>query len=264
MSQNRPRNPQPEVVQEAKTPWWKRLFAKPEAELSLKQRIIRWFWKIITYFVLGSVALVFVLKFLPIWFTPTMIDRKFSAMSEGKDSALYYEWTPYEDISKEAGLAVVAAEDQLFPQHFGFDFEAMWGAFRHNLKGRRIKGASTISQQVAKNVFLWQGRSYFRKILEVWFTLLIEIIWGKERILEVYLNVAETGKMTFGVEAAAKKNFGVSASGLGREQAARIAAVLPSPRRFSIARPSAYVQRRVNFITRQMRGLGGKAYLSDL
>ena len=220
--------------------------------------------KFLLYGFITSIITVFVLKFVPVWVTPTMIDRKITAIFEGRDSEIHSDWESYDNISKEAALAVVASEDQLFPQHYGFDFGAMWGAFRHNLKGKKIKGASTITQQVAKNVFLWQGRSYVRKVLEVYFTTLIELIWGKERILEVYLNVAETGKMTFGVEAASLRYYGHSSNGLSRTEAARIAAVLPSPNRFSIVNPSGYVQRRTNFITRQMRGLGGKAYLKSL
>jgi monofunctional glycosyltransferase len=248
-----------------------------QPKLSLWQRfrvfrenssIYRWVLKKLfrgtLYFFGISIVWVILLKFIPVWITPTMIDRKFTAVFNGKDSEIHSDWTPYEDISKEAALAVVASEDQLFPDHYGFDFDAMWGAFKHNWKGKRIKGASTISQQVAKNVFLWQGRSYIRKILEVYFTFLIEVIWGKERILEVYLNVAETGKMTFGVEAASQRFFGHSASNISRNEAARIAAVLPSPNRFSIANPSNYVQRRTNFIMRQMRGLGGRAYISKM
>lgn len=236
-------------------------FGNSEERHPFVQTLIRYLLKFFMYFFSITIVWVFVLKFLPIWFTPTMIDRKITAISEGRDSEIHSDWEPYENISKEAALAVVASEDQLFPEHFGFDFAAMWGAFRHNLKGKKIKGASTISQQVAKNVFLWQGRSYVRKFLEVYFTFLIEVIWGKERILEVYLNVAEMGKMTFGVEAASLRYYGHSAKLINRAEAARIAAVLPSPIRFSIANPSKYVQKRTNAIMRQMKRLGGKAYL---
>ncbi|MDI9859016.1 MULTISPECIES: monofunctional biosynthetic peptidoglycan transglycosylase [Flectobacillus] len=246
-----------------KPSWWQRYKAFRE-EHTFAQYLQRLFLKAILYFLGISLALVLIFKFVPVWFTPTMLDRKLEAIADGRDSEIYSDWEPYENISKEVALAVVASEDQLFPEHHGFDFDAMWGAFRHNFKGKKIKGASTISQQVAKNVFLWQGRSYVRKALEAYFTLLIELIWGKERILEVYLNVAETGKMTFGVEAASLKYYGHSANSLTRAEAARIAAVLPSPNRFSIKKPSGYVQRRTNFIVRQMRGLGGKQYISNL
>lgn len=240
---------------------WKRFEAFGE-RYPIVQIILINFIKFILYGFGVSVVTIILLKFVPVWVTPTMIDRKFTALFNDKDSEIHSDWESYDNISKEAALAVVAAEDQLFPDHNGFDFDAMYGAFRHNLKGKRIKGASTISQQVAKNVFLWQGRSYIRKVLEVYFTFMIELVWGKERILEVYLNVAEMGKMTFGVEAASLQFYGHGASSLSRTEAARIAAVLPSPNRFSIANPSNYVQRRTNFIVRQMRGLGGQRYLN--
>ncbi|WP_428653634.1 monofunctional biosynthetic peptidoglycan transglycosylase [Runella sp.] len=218
--------------------------------------VVRYVLKTILYFLIGSVIWVTVLKFVPVWFTPYMIVRKFEAISEGRSSKIYSDWAPMSKMSKEAPLSVVASEDQLFPTHWGFDFKAMGNAFKHNFRGKKIRGASTISQQVAKNVFLWQGRSYIRKGLEVYFTLLIELIWGKERILEVYLNIAETGSMTFGYNAAAQRFFYKSAASLTRNEAARIAAVLPSPIRFSAKNPSAYVQRRTAQIARQMRMLG--------
>lgn len=222
---------------------------------------LAWF---VFYAWIASLVTILLLKFLPIYFTPTMASRKIDAIMEGKPNKIYSNWTPYSEIDKNCALAVIASEDQLFPEHKGFDFEAMWGAMRHNMKGKRIKGASTISQQVAKNVFLWQGRSYLRKGLEAYFTFMIELIWGKQRILEVYLNVAETGKMTFGVEAACRKYYGHSSSEVSRAEAARIAAVLPNPIRFSIQNPSNYVQRRTNTIQRQMRMLGGKKFLSQI
>ena len=214
-------------------------------------------------FLIGTVGAVVVLKFVPIWITPLMVVRKIESAADGKDSEIYHDWTSYDDISKEVALAVVSSEDQLFPAHYGFDFKSMYNAFRYNWRGRKIRGASTISQQVAKNVFLWHGRSYVRKVAEVYFTFLIELIWGKERILEIYLNVAETGPMTFGVEAAAQRYYGKSAANLSRAEAARMAAVLPNPRRFLVASPSAYVQARTNKIARQMRMLG-KNYISGL
>lgn len=214
-------------------------------------------------FLIGTVGAVVVLKFVPIWITPLMVVRKIESAAEGKNSEIYHDWSSYDDISKEVALAVVSSEDQLFPAHYGFDFKSMYNAFRYNWRGRKIRGASTISQQVAKNVFLWHGRSYIRKVAEVYFTFLIELIWGKERILEIYLNVAETGPMTFGVEAAAQRYYGKSAANLSRAEAARMAAVLPNPRRFLVASPSAYVQARTNKIARQMRMLG-KNYISGL
>ena len=147
---------------------------------------------------LGSIAWVVALKYLPVWFTPLTISRKWDTIGTDQSSTIYKTWRPFEEINKEAALAVVASEDQQFPYHWGFDFDEIQDAIKENQTRKRPRGASTISQQVAKNVFLWNGRSYIRKGLEVYFTVLIELIWGKKRILEVYLNVAETGPMTFG------------------------------------------------------------------
>ena len=209
-----------------------------------------------------SILMVFIYKFVPPVFTPLMIIRSTEALLAGKDSQISYDWTTYNNISPEAAIAVVASEDQSFPDHFGFDLDEIQKAMAQ--KKVRKRGASTISQQVAKNVFLWNGRSYFRKGLEAYFTVLIELIWGKKRILEVYLNVAEMGDRTFGVQAASQRYFGVSARQLSRRQAALLASVLPNPRRFSVSRPSRYVKGRANFIARQMRALGGPVYLKDL
>ena len=213
--------------------------------------------------ILSLFSVVF-LKFFPVYSTPTMASRKIDALVDGNPSKIHSQWSSYKELDKNAAIAVIASEDQAFPDHHGFDFDAMYGAVKHNMKGKKIRGASTISQQVAKNVFLWQDRSYIRKGLEVYFTFLIELIWGKERILEVYLNVAETGPMTFGVEAACRQYYGHSGSEISTSEAARIAAVLPSPNRFSIEHPSAYVRKRTSTIQRQMRGLGGVKYLDNL
>lgn len=163
----------------------------------------------------------------------------------------------YDNISQHAKLAVIASEDQLFPDHDGFDFKSIEKAMKHNQKSRKIRGASTISQQVAKNVFLWQGRSWARKGLEVYFTFMIEKIWGKRRILEVYLNVAETGNGIFGFEAASNAYYNKPAANLNREEAAMIAACLPNPVKYTVspaARITAWRQRR---ILQQMRNLAG-------
>ncbi len=214
------------------------------------------------YFFIVSVIWVIVLKFVPVLVTPHMIGRKIEAARADESTELYKDWESYDNISKEAALAVVASEDQTFPTHWGFDFDEIQDAMTE--KRKRARGASTITQQVAKNVFLWHGRSYIRKALEAYFALLIELIWGKERILEVYLNVAETGPMTFGVEAAAQRFYKKSAKSLSRDEAARIAAVLPNPIRFSIKNPSSYVRGRTSKIARQMRALGGQKYLAGL
>ncbi len=225
-------------------------------------RILAIISKIILYFIAFSLLWVVLLKFVPIWVTPYIISTKIAAIGGEGSSKLYKDWEPYENISKEVALAVVASEDQNFPTHWGFDFEGIYDAMTENRK--RARGASTISQQVAKNVFLWHGRSYIRKGFEAYFTVLIEVIWGKKRILEVYLNVAEMGPMTFGVEAASLRYYNKSAKNLSRHEAARIAAVLPNPIRFSIKNPSGYVNKRTSQIVRQMRYLGGQKYIDEI
>jgi monofunctional biosynthetic peptidoglycan transglycosylase len=176
--------------------------------------------------------------------------------SEQKDLAR--TWKDLDEIARTMPLAVIASEDQKFFEHHGFDLEAIEKAMAYNerKKGRRVRGASTISQQVAKNVFLWPGRSWLRKGCEVWFTVLIETLWTKERIMEVYLNVAETGKGRFGVEAAAQACFGRPASKLTSSQAALIAVVIPAPRRYSCTNPGSYTQQRQRWVVRNMSNLG--------
>lgn len=169
-----------------------------------------------------------------------------------------------EQISPHIKIAVIASEDQRFPQHFGFDFNALADAYDEYRSGGKLRGASTISQQTAKNVFLWTGRSPIRKGLEAWFTLLIELLWPKQRILETYLNVAEFGYGIFGVEAAAQKYFRKSASALTRHEAALLAAVLPNPLRFRVENPSEYVLARRDWILYQMSRLGGSHYLLQI
>lgn len=224
----------------------------------------RLFVKAIFYFFALSVGGVILFKFLPIPFTMTMIDRKAKSLLRGEDAEIHYSWRSYNRVSREMHLAAVAAEDQNFPNHWGFDFKALEKAYTNNRKGKKVRGASTISQQVAKNVFLWQGRSYFRKAMEFYFTGLIELIWGKRRILEVYVNVAEMSKNTFGAEAAAQRVFKKPAKNLTRAEAARLAAVLPSPNKWSAVKPGPYVTRRTAVIQKYMRALGGVKYIADL
>lgn len=194
-----------------------------------------------------------------------MLKRRAEAGAAGKDAPqIRYEFVTLEEMSDQLPLAVVASEDQRFPDHNGFDVDAILDAFQRNRKGGNIRGGSTISQQVAKNVFLWHGRSYFRKAVEAYFTMLIELLWGKERILEVYLNIAEMGDGVFGVEAASQKYFNKSAKDVGRQQSALLAAVLPNPIKYSVRRPSAYVLRRRTRIARAMGSLGGVTYIEDL
>ena len=175
-----------------------------------------------------------------------------------------HDWRDWEQISKNAALAVVAAEDQHFPAHYGFDFKQIDKALKDRERGRRVRGASTISQQVAKNLYLWPGQSWFRKGLEAGITVLIEFAWPKQRILEVYLNVAEFGRGTWGVQAASRKFFGKDAARLTPAEAALLAAVLPAPKRFRADAPSNYVRRRQAWIERQMASLGGTAYVTNL
>lgn len=221
-------------------------------------------FKICLWFLILSVGSVIVFKFLPIPFTITMVDRKIQAIKASKPSKIHYKWRSVNNISPNMLLAAVAAEDQIFPHHYGFDFDAMEKALKSNREGKKLRGASTISQQVAKNVFLWQRRSYFRKALEFYFTGLIELIWGKQRILEVYVNVAEMGPNVFGVEAAAQQYFNKNANQLNQTEAARLAAVLPSPRKWSAEKPGPYVTRRTETIKKHMRNLGGTKYLEEM
>ena len=196
--------------------------------------------------------------------TAFMQERRVSLMEKGRKPDLGYRWTPYEQIAPVMRLAVVTAEDQNFPTHHGFDWEAMGAAFEHNAKHKRVRGGSTISQQTAKNLWLWPGRSYARKALEAWFTVLIETEWSKRRILEMYLNVAQLDDAVFGVGVASRRLFGVPPSALSRQQAALLAASLPAPDIYDVTDPSARLQKRAYWIEDQMNGLGGTDYLSDI
>ncbi len=228
-----------------------------------RRRCLRWIclW-LPMLFVVASVLQVAVLRFVDPPLTAFMIGRYIEAWGEGdRGFALAYSWRKADQISKQLPLALVAAEDQNFPTHSGFDFKAIEKARTNNAKGRKVRGASTISQQLAKNLFLWRGRSWVRKGLEVWYTVLIEALWPKQRIMEVYANVIEYGDGVYGAQAAARRFYGKDAAGLTAAEAARLAAVLPNPRKYSVAKPGPYVQRRSRSIERQMRALGGPAYL---
>jgi monofunctional biosynthetic peptidoglycan transglycosylase len=175
-----------------------------------------------------------------------------------------YQWASLEQISPNAAIAVIASEDQQFPFHAGFDFNSIREAVRESERGRRLRGASTISQQVAKNLFLWPGHSFVRKGFEAYFTVLIEVLWPKERILEMYLNVAQFGDGVYGVQAAARRFYHKPAARLSAADAALLAAVLPNPLRLHVERPSRYVLERREWILGQMRGLGGAGYLRSV
>jgi monofunctional biosynthetic peptidoglycan transglycosylase len=195
-----------------------------------------------------------------------MIQSYLHSVRSGQELApvISYTWVTYEAISPQLALAVIAAEDQKFPQHKGFDVAAIRSALQESAQGKRLRGASTISQQVSKNLFLWSGRSFLRKGLEAWFTLLIEVFWPKQRILEVYLNIIELGELTFGVEAASQRFFSKSALQVNRQEAALLAAVLPNPKLYRVSVPSQYVRKRQAWILEQMRRLGDIAYLENL
>ncbi|PBS13210.1 monofunctional biosynthetic peptidoglycan transglycosylase [Lysobacteraceae bacterium NML93-0792] len=194
-----------------------------------------------------------------------MAIRQVQAWAGGEDDfTLYYQWRDLDRIAPSLAVSVIAAEDQNFARHRGFDLDAIEQARAHNARGGSTRGASTISQQTAKNLFLWGGRSWVRKGLEVWYTVLIELLWPKSRILEVYVNVAEFGDGIYGAQAAAQRHFGKDAAQLTPSESARLAAVLPSPRRYSASRPGPYVQRRAQWIQRNARQIGGDAYLEAL
>lgn len=210
--------------------------------------------KVAAFLFFGStIFMVIIYRFIPVPLTPLMITRLFEQMGNGRELRMRKDWEPIENI-ENLPLAVVAAEDAHFMDHWGFDIDAMWKAFKSNQRrtGKPIKGGSTISQQTAKNVFLWQGRTYFRKILEAYFTLLIEVFWSKERILEVYLNVIEMGDGLYGAEAASQKYFHKPASQLTRSEAAAIAAILPNPRKWNAVKRTAYVEKRRRIIRQNM------------
>jgi monofunctional biosynthetic peptidoglycan transglycosylase len=229
---------------------------------SLARRVARWLaFAIAAWFAL-SVLAVLMLRFAPPLTSAVMLETWLVAKLEGDHAfALHYRWTPWDHVAKTLPIALVAAEDQKFPFHHGFDFDAIQSAISEADDGERLRGASTISQQVAKNLFLWSGRSFVRKGLEAYFTVLLETLWPKRRILEIYLNIAEFGEGIYGAGAASEHFFHTTPAALDARQAALLAAVLPNPARFHAERPSAYVLRRAAWIQRQANQLGGAAYL---
>jgi monofunctional biosynthetic peptidoglycan transglycosylase len=201
---------------------------------------------------LGPALPIAALRFVPPLGSTLMAQRWVEARAAGRSFRLHYDWVPLSRISPSLRAAVVASEDQRFYQHGGFDWKSMQEAFGDWREGRKLRGASTISQQVAKNLFLWPDRNFVRKGLEAWLTLWIEWLWPKQRILEVYLNVVELGDGVFGVEAASRRYFGRSAASLDRSEAALLAASLPSPRRSNVAHPSRTLRERQRWILRQI------------
>ncbi|MGA9421536.1 MAG: monofunctional biosynthetic peptidoglycan transglycosylase [Rhodanobacteraceae bacterium] len=218
-------------------------------------------WLLCSWVVLSILA-VGVLRFVPPPTSAVMLERWLAAQMHGEKSFhLHYQWIAWRQLSRQLPLAVIAAEDQKFPFHHGFDVAAIHDALADADAGERLRGASTISQQVAKNLFLWSGRSFVRKGLEAWYTVLLEALWPKRRIVEVYCNIAEFGDGIYGAGAASERFFHEPAERIDAYQAALMAAVLPNPRRLHIDRPSAYVQRRANWIERQTEQLGGISYV---
>lgn len=228
-------------------------------------RLGRWLKWLALGWVIFSVGTVLLMRWVDPWTSAFMLrDRTIALFSNDSSYRFAHQWADWRNISPNAKLAVIASEDQKFAEHWGFDLSAMQSAWQRNQRSRKIRGASTLTQQVAKNLYLWPQRSYVRKALEAWFTALIELCWPKQRILEVYLNSAEFGKGVFGVEAASRRYFGKPAARLSAAEAALLAAVLPAPKRLQVARPSAYVRARQAWIMRQMGQLGGRQYLAQL
>lgn len=211
-----------------------------------------------------NILLVLTFRFAPVPVSGLMIQRRVEFWTGDKAYVSHHQWVPLEEISPSLGVAVIAAEDQNFAEHFGFDWQAIEKALQHNEKSRRKRGASTLSQQTAKNLFLWNSRSWVRKGFEAWFTLLIEVGWSKRRILEVYLNIVEFGDGVYGAEAAARSYFGKPAKRITASEAALLAAVLPNPRKFKADAPSEYIRGRQAWILNQMRQLGGEHVVKAL
>lgn len=235
--------------------------------MNRKDLLRRFTWRCLTlawlWFLATSVGVAFRAVVNPP-VTAFMQEKQLEIEAKGLHARLQYQWTDYRDIAPYMRLAVVTAEDQNFPYHHGFDWDAIAAAFAHNAKSRHVHGGSTISQQTAKNLWLWPGRSYLRKAVEAWFTLLMEAEWPKQRILETYLNVAQFDDYTFGVGAASRQLFGVPPSELGPEQAALLATTLPAPDRYDVNDPTARMQQQQAWILEQMEELGGPNYLDDI
>ncbi|QCF26665.1 monofunctional biosynthetic peptidoglycan transglycosylase [Hydrocarboniclastica marina] len=220
---------------------------------SFASRLWRKLCLLAAFVVLAVLALILLLRFVNPPTSAFMLGHQLSTSS----SPLRHQWVEFESMSPWLPLAVMASEDQKFPHHWGFDIGSIGTALRNYSQGGRLRGASTISQQTTKNLFLWSGQSLARKGIEAALTAPLELLWTKRRIMEVYLNIAEFGEGIYGVEAASRHFFGVPASAITAKQAALLAAVLPSPKRFRVDAPSPYIQDRVSWIRRQMAQLGG-------
>ncbi len=236
-----------------------------KARRGLARRLLRGLFLAVAAWVSLTVAAVVAFRWIDPPFTAFMVESRIGALFSSEPGYEFrHEWRDWNQISKQAALAVIASEDQRFPDHNGFDFKQIDKALEARERGRRTRGASTISQQVAKNLFLWPGHSWVRKGLEAGITVLIEALWSKQRILEVYLNIVEFGRGTYGVQAASQRFFHADARRITTSQAALLAAVLPAPKRFRVDAPSRYVRNRQAWIIRQMMALGGTSYLASL
>jgi len=227
-----------------------------QARLARRCLVIFWLWSLAT--VCGVAFRGVVDPATTAFMRATQLDLQ----AHSKKALVQYQWVDYANIAPDMRLAVVTAEDQEFPTHHGFNWDAIGAAIEHNARSKRVRGGSTISQQTAKNLWLWSGRSYWRKGLEAWFTVLIEAEWPKRRILEMYLNVAQLDDAVYGVGAASRRLFATTPARLSRQQAALLAASLPAPDRYDVNDPSTHLQWKAAWILDQMDGLGGTAYLS--
>ena len=215
--------------------------------------ITRWLRNILIFFFTSTILSVVILKYVPVYITPLMLIRAVEAMADGKEPAIHHRWVPLEQINHNLPQAVMASEDNLFLKHSGFDLEQIQKAQLEAQEGKRQRGASTISQQTARNVFLWQNRSWLRKGLEAYFTFLIEKIWGKERIMEVYLNSIEMGKGIYGADAVARINFNTTPDKLTKDQCAYIAVSLPNPLKRDSAHPTSRMRKMHNTVLKRMK-----------
>lgn len=232
---------------------------------SFGKRLLRGVGTLLAALLVFSVGSVLLLRWVnPLTSAFMLRDRAVALLTGEPNYRFAHQWADWQRISTSAKIAIIAAEDQKFAEHWGFDFVSMQKAWQQNQRGRKVRGGSTISQQVAKNLYLWPGQSYVRKGIEAYFTVLIEALWPKQRILEVYLNSAEFGKGVFGVEAASRRYFGKSAAQLNSQESALLAAVLPAPKRLLVNKPSGFVRARQAWIRRQMTRLGGATMLRNL
>jgi len=246
------------LIQEIGPPDFKNTNRFAADMLYLLTRVLKILLRIVIILLILSIAFTILFRWVPVPVTPLMIIRCIQQKSSGEDLRLKHDWVSLEEISPKLQLAVVCSEDQNYLSHYGFDWAAIEKAMKNNEEGRKLRGASTISQQTAKNVFLWPGRSYIRKGFEVYFTLLIELFWSKERIMEVYLNSIEMGRGVYGAEAAARFWFKKSAAKLSRDESAALAAILPNPLRYSANPPGPYIVKRKAWIARQMSYWGNQ------